>query len=204
MFCIKCGAEMPDNSEFCMKCGANFSAVENGTAGAVPANFGAAAMTEEEERAQRKRKRKKRIFIIDLVILVVGLIIFAIVAATISSGADYIATVKTCAPFDGKYTYATVINKFWETQSWSDKKNDDGTVAVTISGTLKESGDELLINFKVTPQNDGTALIKPVSAEWNGDPTGSESDASVFVSYMFMAYEMGAEDLIGYIDQALS
>ena len=40
MFCSKCGAEVPDGSNFCLKCGFNFNA------GAAPAAAPAAAAPE--------------------------------------------------------------------------------------------------------------------------------------------------------------
>jgi len=29
MFCVKCGKELPDDSQFCSKCGANLSPIDN-------------------------------------------------------------------------------------------------------------------------------------------------------------------------------
>jgi len=145
-----------------------------------------------------------------LVSIAVAAVLLASMAASLCSCEmtyDYVATVKSYAPFqEAEYGFTkaadcgTVIGKYVDSPNW-ESRADSGTQYVDLKGKLKGSGEELFLIFRLTPVEGekGIFLIETHSLEIDGE-ANSADEAAVFLYYMYSAYEGGFGSVDDFFD----
>ena len=119
--------------------------------------------------------------------------------------ADYVQTVKNYTPFEDQgFTHTancgTVTNKYMESPAWN-RRLENGTIYVDLKGKLKESGEQLLLTFKVTPLEgeDNMFFIETHSLNIDGDINGAD-EAALLLFYMYAAYDGGFDSVQSWLD----
>lgn len=178
MFCSKCGNENEDTSNFCKGCGENINQIT------TPSKI---------------NKEKKKIGKGKILSIIMGVIAVVVIISLISSDSSYITTVKTLKPFeDFDFTVADVLDTYIVESEWSEYESK-GEHFVDIKGNAKNSKDQLIVTFKVTPVNSSKASIKPYSLFIN-DKMLDENKTIEFLYTAFSYYDEGFEDISDLTD----
>ncbi|MCM1191283.1 MAG: zinc ribbon domain-containing protein [Butyrivibrio sp.] len=199
MFCIKCGAEAPDGTEFCQKCGARLTAgtpaagADNSTAGvgnsttggvkpAAGAGNSAAAASVDPARqpgnsfgdASGKKKRKKWPVVLGVA---AGLFLLFIVAAMLGSGGEkakndkYVQMIKNGTLDDyPQKTVGDAFDDYLGSPKWESGIAEDGTRVVNVTGEIMYYDKKTDILVQFVFEDEEEGIFSYYACELNGVP----------------------------------
>lgn len=192
MFCPKCGMKSIDGGVFCQKCGARLVIDE------ARQSDSAAALSRQEYikvpnntvNVPKKGKKGK-------ILILLGMVVLAVLAIVIASGmseeVDYVAAVKGSKPLEEtqglEITCGDVFEQYMNKPDWEVRESGD-IHYVDINGVVKDTGYDLAVTFKVSPDpdDDSMLLIEPESVVYNGEKLSTKDDAADFLVSLFSAY----------------
>lgn len=199
MFCPKCGMKSVDGGVFCQKCGARL-VIDEARQSDSAATLSGQEYTKAPNNTVNVTKKGKK----GKILILLGMVVLAVLAIVITSGmseeVDYVATVKGQKPLKETqgldFTYGDVFDKYMDKPDWEVRESGD-IHYVDINGTAKDTGYDIAVTFKVTPDpdDDSMSLIEPESVVYNGEKFSTKDDAADFLVSLFSAYNEGYKDL---------
>lgn len=192
MFCPKCGMKSVDGGVFCQKCGARLviDEVRQSDSSVTLSRHEYTKAPDNTVDVPKKGKKGKTLILLGMVVLAVLAIV---IASGMSEEVDYVATVKGYKPLEGtqglEITCGDVFDQYMNKPDWEVRESGD-IHYVDINGVVKDTGYDLAVTFKVSPDpdDDSMSLIEPESVVYNGEKFSTKDDAADFLVSLFSAY----------------
>lgn len=163
------------------------------------------------EKLEQIKKNNKKWVMAGSILMGICAIVMLIAWFMSDGGTNHVELVRYANPFedaDITATYEMVIDKYFTSPKWKERKGSDSIWYVDVNGKIAIDGEAIknvTLTFKVTPEGNKylahTFMIDPYGIDIDGQP-GNAEQASSFITALFDAYSQNYESMESYTTPA--